>query len=139
MIRVYVLLSLFGAIIVWGCVIHDLNQLRTFPQCCSDNVSGRSGFHDRIYWEAMSILSAVHPGMMTDNTMSPEILGWHEQNCKDSSPLVAMTIEADQPPLQMSSPQMSHLPASAFKAQQSSTAGPVGRAVRVQTPATATR
>ena len=79
-----------------------------------------------------------HADLPAEYTMSPEILGWHEQHDADNVETAVNTPERLQPAVaaeQTPGLQAGHLPASAFKSAQLLLRGAIGKASRIQTPA----
>ena len=91
-----------------------------------------------IMLKAFSPHFVPHADLPAEYSMSPEILGWHEQHDADNVETTANTPEQLQPTVaagQGPGLQAGHLPASAFKSAQLSLMGTIGKASRVQTPA----
>ena len=87
--------------------------------------------------DATNVLNYIHPS--AEDTMSPELLGWHEQHGIDSEyslvgaagPLSPESDSEDQAP----SFHFTWLPVSAMKSRPMADSSALGKAIRVKTPA----
>lgn len=71
--------------------------------------------------------------------MSPELLGWHEQQGLDTTPVMSASPHCDSPHGEPEQPppsfQFMRAPTSAVKSKHAAESSAMGKAVRVKTPA----